>query len=130
MNPSLLGLSEIDITTFSGAQSAMPAIDSAMEAILGELAKMGAQEKGFEILIRSNEIQMVEINAAKSRILDANMAQEVTNLAKGLIQQNLQATIKAQANLIPLNILTLLDATTKGLSSMPTVSDIQNVLAV
>ena len=43
VDPAKLGLTTLDITTFSGAQRAMLDVESTMDAILGEMAKMGVK---------------------------------------------------------------------------------------
>lgn len=111
VDPAKFGLKTLDITTFNGAQKAIADIDAAMNTILSEQAKMGAQENTLEFLSRDSGIRIVEIQTSKSRIVDANMAEEITNLAKGLILQNAQTAIKAQANLLSSSILSLINMT-------------------
>lgn len=108
VDPGKLGLTSLDITTFDGAQNAMKDIDSAMGAILGEQAKMGAQENTLQQTTRANSQYLIDLKASEGRIVDTNIAQESTNLAKELIKQNMQTAIRSQANMLSVSLLRII----------------------
>jgi flagellin len=98
----------IDISTASGAQSAISIIDAAIGQIDGQRADLGAFQNRMESTI-SNLTNIAEnVTAARSRIQDADFAQETANLTRNQILQQAGTSILAQANQLPQQVLSLL----------------------
>ena len=101
-------VSDLDITTFSKATQALKTVDSALAFISSERAKIGALQSRFETSIASLNITSENLSASRSRILDADFAQETANLSRTQILQQAGTAMVAQANQIPQGVLALL----------------------
>jgi flagellin len=105
---SLQKVSDLDVTTFAKATEALKTVDSALSFISGERAKLGALQSRFETAIASLNITSENMSASRSRILDADFAQETANLSRTQILQQAGTAMVAQANQIPQGVLALL----------------------
>ncbi len=108
LNSDLKKVSELDITDFGKATHALKTVDSALSFIAGERAKLGALQSRFETSIASLNITSENMSASRSRILDADFAQETANLSRTQILQQAGTAMVAQANQIPQSVLSLL----------------------
>ena len=72
----------INITSVDGAKLAIENITSAIEYVSSMRATLGAMENRLEYTINSLLNQSVNSSAARSRIIDANMAVESAELVK------------------------------------------------
>ncbi len=98
----------IDISDKSGANDALQVIDSAISFIDSERANLGAIQNRFESTIANLKNISENVSAARSRILDADIAQETSNMTKQNILQQAGVSILAQANQAPQMALSLL----------------------
>jgi flagellin len=101
-------LSTVNLSTASGAASALGVIKDALSAISGNRAEVGAGINRLQAAIAVLQNQSQNTQAAESTIRDANVAQEVSNLTKYqiLAQSGLAALAQANANSqIVLNLL-------------------------
>lgn len=105
---TLKKVSELDVTTFSKATDALKTVDSALQFISGERAKLGALQSRFEAAISSLNISSENMSAARGRIQDADFAMETANLSRAQILQQAGTAMVAQANQIPQGVLQLL----------------------
>jgi flagellin len=101
-------VSSIDIGSQSGAQSAIDIIDKALGKIDEERGNLGAIQNRFESTIANLQNISENISAARSRILDADIAQETSNMTKQNILAQAGVSILAQANQSPQLALSLL----------------------
>ncbi len=108
VNSSTDYVSGIDISTQSGAQSAIDVIDKALGKIDSQRGNLGAVQNRFESTIANLQNISENISAARSRILDADIAQETSNMTKQNILQQAGISILAQANQAPQMALSLL----------------------
>ncbi|MFH2123540.1 MAG: flagellin [Pseudomonadota bacterium] len=98
----------VDISTVAGASDAIKAIDGAISQIDTIRGDLGAIQNRFESTI-SNLMNVSEnLSAARSRILDADIAQETSAMTKNNILQQAGVAILAQANQTPQLALQLL----------------------
>jgi len=102
------GVDDIDISTAAGAQTAIKRVDAALGSVNSTRASLGAIQNRFESTINNLSITSENLSAARSRILDADFAQETANLTRGQILQQAGTAILAQANSLPQNVLSLL----------------------
>jgi flagellin len=102
------GVSSIDLTTASGAQSALTTLDSAIDTITNSRAAMGAYQNRLTASIANLETTSMNLSASRSRILDTDYAKETTNLAKSQIIQQAATAMLAQANQSGQSVLALL----------------------
>ena len=101
-------LRTVDVGTAAGAQSAIDVIDAALSTINGQRADLGAIQSRFDATIANLATTSENLSAARSRIRDADFAQETANLTRAQILQQAGTAMLAQANAIPQNVLSLL----------------------
>ncbi|MBB2496762.1 flagellin N-terminal helical domain-containing protein [Aquipseudomonas ullengensis] len=107
---SLQRISEVDLRSDIGAQTALGVIDGALEMIDSARAEMGAVQNRLDFTI-ANLMNMSEnLSAARSRIRDTDYASEMSELVRNQILQQAQTAMLAQANQQPQLILTLLQS--------------------
>jgi flagellin len=105
---AVTALSTADVSTQSGAATAILQIDSSITMVDAERAKLGAFSNRLEHTV-SNLSSMVEnTSAARSRIADADFAVESANLAKNQVLQQAGTAMLSQANASTQNVLSLL----------------------
>ena len=101
-------ISAIDISTTSGANSALTAIDAALNQINSSRAALGAIQNRFQSIIENLQTTSENMTASRSRILDADFAAETANLSRSQILQQAGTAMVAQANQLPQGVLALL----------------------
>jgi len=101
-------VSTIDISSSTGSQSAIAIVDAALATISGYRADLGAVQNRFDSTINSLQSTAENLSAARSRIQDADFAQETANLTRAQILQQAGISILSQANSTPQNVLALL----------------------
>jgi flagellin len=105
---NLNSVADIDISTASGAQSAIDVIDSAIGAIDSQRADLGAVQNRFNHTLNNLANINENVNASNSRIKDVDFAKETTDLTKNQILQQASTSILAQAKMNPQAALSLL----------------------
>ncbi len=105
---SLNKVSDLDVTTFTKSTDALKTVDSALAFISGARAKLGALQSRFETSIANLQVTSENLSASRSRIMDADFAQETANLSRSQILQQAGTAMVAQANQIPQGVLALL----------------------
>lgn len=95
-------------TGVGNAQRAITAVDNAINQVARLRSTLGVQQRRLNHIINDLTAQDINISASKSRILDANMAVEITNFTKMQILQQSGTAILAQANAQPQSVLQLL----------------------
>jgi flagellin len=101
-------LNEIDISTVDGAISALDALDNALSSVSSERANLGAIQNRLQSTIDNLSISVENLQAANSRILDADFAAETAELSRTQVLQQAGISILAQANAAPQQVLSLL----------------------
>lgn len=104
----LNSVQEIDISTVAGANKAMAVVDSALNTANAQRAKFGAIQSRFSSTIANLSTNSENLTAARSRISDADYAQETANLTRSQILQQAGTAMLAQANVAPQSVLSLL----------------------
>jgi flagellin len=105
---SLSQVANIDLKTQTGANDALSVIDKAIAKIDSIRSKLGAVQNRFESTISNLSNVAENISASKSRILDADFAQETAELTKAQIIQQAGISMLSQANQLPQSALSLL----------------------
>ncbi|HMS54745.1 MAG TPA: flagellin [Fimbriimonadaceae bacterium] len=102
-------LSNIDITTTSGAAEALSVIDAAIAEVSRSRGNLGSfQRNAVESNIRALGISKENLAASESAIRDVDVAAEMTNFTKLQILQQSGLAVLAQANAAPQSVLSLL----------------------
>ena len=105
---TLKKVADLDVTTFNKATDAIKTVDSALQFISGERAKLGALQSRFETTVANLQVSSENSSAARGRILDADFAAETASLSRGQILQQAGTAMVAQANQLPQGVLQLL----------------------
>jgi len=105
---SLASVDSIDISTVAGANDAIRIVDGALGQINSLRGDLGAVQNRFESTIANLQNVSENLSAARSRILDADIAQETSAMTKNNILQQAGVSILAQANTTPQLALQLL----------------------
>lgn len=99
----------IDNTATTGAiATVIDNIDSAIDTINNTRATFGATQSRFDAVISTLQQSVEAQSAARSRIMDADFAQETANLSRAQILQQAGNAMVAQANQLPQQVLSLL----------------------
>lgn len=102
------GFTNLDISTTSGADNAILAMDAALKAVNTSRADLGAIQNRFSSVISNLSTSSENLAAARSRIQDADYAVETANLSRTQILQQAGTAMLAQAKALPQNVLSLL----------------------
>lgn len=93
-----LGLNDIDISTQAGASQALSVLDEASEQVNEQSSEFGAAANRFESTIESLNQTRENESAARSRVEDADLARELADISAGLVQEQADIAVQAQAN--------------------------------
>ncbi|RTL43965.1 MAG: flagellin FliC [Burkholderiales bacterium] len=103
------GRAVIDNTaTGTAIDTVITNIDTALDKVNGERATLGASQNRFDAVISNLQVAVENQSASRSRIMDADFAQETANLSRAQILQQAGNTMVAQANQLPQQVLALL----------------------
>nr|WP_136807855.1 flagellin [Desulfosediminicola flagellatus] len=105
---SLNSVETIDISTVQGANEAIQIVDGAVAQIDSLRGDLGAVQNRFEATISNLQNVSENLSAARSRIMDADIAMETSAMTKNNILQQAGVSILAQANQTPQLALQLL----------------------
>jgi flagellin len=97
-----------DITSTDDAKNAIQTLDQAIEDVSSERAEIGALQNRLETTISVDDISSENLQAARSRIRDADVAQESVKQTRGNILVQAGTSVLAQANQNPQSALQLL----------------------
>ena len=103
-----IGLTVLSISSVLGANSALLAVDSALQLVTTTRSNLGAQQNRLEFSIRTLAIQEENSAASESAIRDADIARETIRFTRNQILVSAGTSILAQANIVPQTALQLL----------------------
>ncbi|WP_280569479.1 FliC/FljB family flagellin [Chromohalobacter sp. 296-RDG] len=86
----------------------LAALDSALGQVDSQRSELGAMQNRFDSAITNLSTTETNITSARSRIEDADYADEVSNMTKNQILQQAGTSVLSQANQLPQNALSLL----------------------
>ncbi|MBE0632625.1 MAG: flagellin, partial [Burkholderia vietnamiensis] len=107
-NSTGMSVNALSVSTQSGAQSAITAIDAALKQVNTFQATLGAAQNTFQAAISTTQTQATNMSAARAQITDADFATETANLSKAQVLQQAGISVLAQANSLPQQVLKLL----------------------
>lgn len=102
------GLADLDLSSQEGATAALSSIDNMLSATSAARSEFGAISNRMESAISNLQTRGESVAASKSRIQDADFAQEVANFSRGQLLENASIAMKSQANADAGQILKLL----------------------
>jgi flagellin len=110
ISSSLSTVGNINIKTVSGATNAIAVLDGALSMISASRSKMGALQNRLNSTVENLTTIITKTEQARSRVEDADMANETTALSKSQILQQASTAMLAQANQANQGVLQLLQA--------------------
>ena len=99
---------KLQITTQTAANTAVNAVDVAIERVLDEQTKIGAIRQRLEFTISNLTVASENVQSAESVIRDADMAKEMTAYTKNNVLLQAAQSMLAQANQNSSAVLSLL----------------------
>ena len=110
MKSSVLGVkgSALSVSSFAAAGSTMKKVQSAIDMVSTQRAKLGAIQNRLEHTIANLDTTSENTSAAESRIRDTDMAKEMVNYSKNNILAQAGQSMLAQANQSTQGVLSLL----------------------
>jgi len=98
---SSINVSTQNISTTSGAQSAISAIDTAITNLSEQRGKLGAFQNRLESTVRNLATTRENLSASNSRIRDVDVASESVSMTRSQILMQAGTAVLAQANGLP-----------------------------
>jgi flagellin len=105
---TVASLSNITLSSQTGAQASLKVIDDAINQISTMRANLGAVQNRLEHTITATDNTSENLQAAESRIRDTDMAKEMMSYTKNNILTQAAQSMLAQANQQPNKVLNLL----------------------
>lgn len=105
---SLTATGVINVSTQANASAALANLDADIAQISTIRSTFGAVQNRFEAVIANLQNYVENLEASRSRIMDADFAAETAALTRGQILQQAGTAVLAQANALPQTALTLL----------------------
>ncbi|PTU30597.1 flagellin [Stenotrophobium rhamnosiphilum] len=102
------GYATLDLSTSAGATLALTQMDAALNDVNTARGNLGAYQSRFASVISNLQTTSTNLSAARSRITDADFAQETANMTRAQILQQAGTAMVAQANSAPQGVLKLL----------------------
>ena len=96
------------IMTAASATDMLGKLDLMLGMVNAKRAEFGAVQNRFQAVIETLQVSAENQTAARSRIMDADFAQETANLTRAQVLQQAGTAMLSQANQLPNNVLSLL----------------------
>jgi flagellin len=103
-----LNMDGVDISSKSGARDVLANTDKALEQVSRMRASFGSMQSRLESTVNGLEVKNENLSAARSRITDADVAKESSDLASSTMLQNAAIGVLAQANQQPYSAMKLI----------------------
>lgn len=103
-----LGIEDADVTTAADAKKAIDKVAGAISGISSIRSRLGAYQNRLEHSVSSLDVTNENMTSAYSRIMDVNMAEEMTEYTKNQVLTQAGTSMVAQANERPSQVLQLL----------------------
>lgn len=101
-------ISTMDVLTQTSASKAITTIDGALASINNQQAALGAYQNRFTSVMAVQASTIQNLTTSRSRIQDADFAQETANLSRAQVLQQAGTAMLAQANQSSQGVLSLL----------------------
>jgi len=98
VNVVALGLNLTNVSDKSSAQNTLSSVDSALSSVTAIRAEFGALQNRLQSVINNIMVSKENLAAANSRIRDADIAEETTELTKNQILTQSGVAVLSQAN--------------------------------
>jgi flagellin len=104
----LSGVEATSLSSYTDAQTAIGLLDKAINSVSTARANVGAFQSRFESAISNLMTTSENLTASRSRIMDADFAEETAKLTRAQVLQQAGVAMLSQANAVPQNVLSLL----------------------
>lgn len=108
INLRTLGIENLDVTTEANANEFLEAMNGALGYINGARSRLGAYQNRLEHTINTLDVSSENMTGAYSRIMDVDMAEEMTLYSTNQVLMQAGTSMLAQANERPSSVLQLL----------------------
>ncbi len=108
INLRTLGLEKIDCTTKENADEFLAQMPESLKYLNQARSRLGAFQNRLEHAVSTLDISEVNMTAAYSRLMDVDMAEEMTEYSKNQVLVQAGTSMVAQANERPSSVLQLL----------------------
>lgn len=105
---SELGVDGVDISSKGGARNLLGNLDTALEKVSKMRAGFGAMQSRLESTMTGLDVRSENLSAARSRITDADVAKESSEMASSTMLQQAALSVLAQANQQPMVAMKLI----------------------
>lgn len=103
-----MGIEGLDVTEQDTARESITRLDDAIRYVSSVRGRLGAYQNRLESAINSLDVTSENMTAAYSRIMDTDMAEEMTNYTTYQVMTQAATSMLAQANERPAQVLQLL----------------------
>ncbi len=103
-----LGIYNLDLSNVKGAQEGIESIKGALNEISSIRSRLGAYQNRLEHTVSNLDVTVENMTAAYSRIMDVDMAEEMTTYSTQQVLSQAGISMMAQANERPSQVLQLL----------------------
>lgn len=103
-----MGIEQLEVTTEESATAAIDSVGGAIQFVSSVRGRLGAYQNRLETTINNLDITTENMTAAYSRIMDVDMAEEMTSYTTNQVLTQAGTSMLAQANERPSQVLQLL----------------------
>jgi len=103
-----LGLNDDVLTSQTGAQQAIDALDTAIQSVATSRGTLGTTQNRLTVTLSNLSNMHENLSAANSRIKDVDVAEESAAMTRNQILQQAGTAVLAQANSLPQSALSLI----------------------
>jgi flagellin len=103
-----MGIEKLDVSTKAGADDGIDRIKNAISYVSNVRGKLGAYQNRLESTVDSLDLTNENMTSAYSRLMDVDMAEEMTNYSTYQVLTQAGTSMLAQANERPSQVLQLL----------------------
>ena len=108
LTTSGLGITSMDLSSATAAQSALDTIDTALSSVNSLRSQFGAVQNRLDSALNNSQVSVEALSAASSQIMDTDFATESSNLTKLQIMQQAGIASLAQAKNMNQSVISLL----------------------
>jgi flagellin len=106
-NSTSIGLANVSVDSSTTASNSLASVNAAVTIVATQVQSIGSTVQRLRLVENNLSVAIVNTTAAKSRILDADVAKEQVESTRLQILRQLATAQLAQANVAPQNVLSL-----------------------
>ena len=108
MRIDALGVGGVDVNSKDKARDNLDVLDQALTKVNDIRARVGAAQSRLQTTIAAQQVMTENLTAARSRVIDADIAKETANLTRDSVLRQAGVAVLSQANTTPALALSLL----------------------